>query len=126
MPDPESLGEALWVRADLELWAGRPRAALVAADEYRDRFAGLNVTETARFIELTAAWARCELGLGAATEVFPQRHELTAGSTAEVQALTAYAGADWRTAATCFAEAASAWRGRNVRHECRCDPVELH
>src|SRR5207253_1563379 len=53
VPDPDSLGEALWVRADLELWSGRPRDALAATAEYRERFRSVNVSETARFVELT-------------------------------------------------------------------------
>jgi DNA-binding CsgD family transcriptional regulator len=119
VPDPDSLGEALWARADLELWSGRPREALAAADEYRERFASMNVSETARFVELTAAWARYELRLEQRPAVFAQRHPLTAASDAEVHGIAALADENWQLAASRFADAAQSWSGRNARHELR-------
>jgi DNA-binding CsgD family transcriptional regulator len=117
--DQESLGEALWAQADLELWAGRAHEALDVVLEYEERFAGLNVSETPRLVELTGAWARFELGLPPVPAVFAQRYALTAGSEPELQALDALAAGDPAEAATLFGQAALAWRGRNTRSELR-------
>jgi DNA-binding CsgD family transcriptional regulator len=70
-----------------------------------ERFASLNVSETARFVEVTAAWARRELGLAQQPPVFPQAHRLTEATVAEL--------------AGDFTTAARLWRGRNARGELR-------
>ena len=55
----ERLRQTLWVRADAELWSGRPRESLAAADELIERFPG----ETSAFARVTRAWACADLGL---------------------------------------------------------------
>jgi DNA-binding CsgD family transcriptional regulator len=119
-PDQESLGEALWTVGEVELWSGRPRAALAAADEYVKRFAGSNVSETPRFVELTRAWASFELGLDPPEEVFAQRYRLTHGSVAELAGLHALARGEAEAAAARFADARRSWTDRNTRSELRC------
>jgi DNA-binding CsgD family transcriptional regulator len=119
-PDQESLGELLWATADLELWSGRPREALHAADDYVLRFRDSNVSETPRFVELTRAWARLELGLPPVEEAFPQRYALTGGSEAELAGIAALARDDARAAVQLFRTAAAEWGGRNLRSELRC------
>jgi DNA-binding CsgD family transcriptional regulator len=119
-PDQESLGELLWATADFELWSGRPREALRAAEEYIERFADFNVSETPRSVELTRAWARFELGLEPAEETFAQRYGLTRGSLAELAAIALLADGDACAAARRFHEAGAEWAGRNTRSALRC------
>lgn len=118
--DPESLGEALWVTADLELATGRPQAALAAADEYRGRFGEMQVSETARFVELTRAWARYELGLPFEPALFPNRFALTKPSELELRGIAQLSDGDLVTAARTLARAAAGWQNRNGRAERRC------
>jgi DNA-binding CsgD family transcriptional regulator len=119
VPDFRSLGEALWVQGDLDLYSGRPREALAAANEYRERWATEEVEETARYVELTAAWAAFELALEPEPTVFAQLQPLTRGSTAELAGVAALARDEPKQAATHFAEAAGQWHGRNARGELR-------
>ena len=112
----ERLRQTLWVRADAELWSGRPRESLAAADELIERFPG----ETSAFARVTRAWACAELGLDPGSPTIDPPIRLLAGARPELEALELLAsGADVEAAAR-FGAAAAAWRGQHERGRLRC------
>ena len=55
-PGHERLRQTLWVRADAELWSGRPRESLAAANELFERFPARGVSLCTRDSRLGLAW----------------------------------------------------------------------
>lgn len=112
----ERLRQTLWVRADAELWSGRPRESLAAADELIERFP----EEVSAFARVTRAWACVELGRSPGPPAIDPPIRLLRGVRPELEALELLAcGADV-AAAGCFREAAIAWRGQHERGRLRC------
>lgn len=112
----ERLRQTLWVRADAELWSGRPRESLAAADELIERFP----TEASAFARVTRAWACIDLGLDPGAPTIDPPIRLLAGVRPELEALELLArGAD-AEAAVRFRDAAAAWRGQHERGRLRC------
>ena len=92
----ERLRQTLWVRADAELWSGRPRESLAAADELIERFPG----EMSAFARVTRAWACVDLGLDPGSPTIDPPIRLLAGARPELEALELLAaGADADAAA---------------------------
>ena len=112
----ERLRQALWVRADAELWSGRPRESLAAADELIARFPD----EASAFARVTRAWACVDLGIDPGAPMIDPPIRLLAGVRPELEALELLAaGADAEAAAR-FRDAATAWRGQHERGRLRC------
>ena len=112
----ERLRQTLWVRADAELWSGRPRESLAAADELIERFPH----EASAFARVTRAWACVDLGLDPGPPTIDPPIRLLAGARPELEGLELLAaGADAEAAAR-FRAAAAAWRGQHERGRLRC------
>jgi DNA-binding CsgD family transcriptional regulator len=112
----ERLRQALWVRADVELWSGRPAAALATVDELLARFPH----EQSTFARLTRAWACVETGVDPGSASIGPTVPLLAAAPTELLALSSlYRGED-EAAARLFADAASVWRGQHERGRLRC------
>lgn len=107
--------QRLWTLADAELWAGRPREAIAAAEELLARFP----RETATFARLTRAWAHADLGLDPGPPTAAPRSELLAGARPELEGVRRLAQGRDADAAELFAEAAERWAHRHVRGELR-------
>jgi DNA-binding CsgD family transcriptional regulator len=104
---------------EIELAAGRPAAALVAAREAAATAkTGLIAADLAR---LTAGWARLELGAG---EITPSLRKIAfpalAGAVPESEALAALAAGDATLAASSFQRAAQRWDGYSLGRALRC------
>lgn len=107
--------QRLWTLADAELWAGRPREALAAADEVLARFP----RETSTFAHLTRAWAHADLGLDPGSPRIAPRSALLAGARPELAGVSQLVRGRNERAAELFAEAAGRWAHRHVRGELR-------
>ena len=113
----ERLRQTLWVRADAELWSGRPRESLAAADELIERFPG----ETSAFARVTRAWACADLGLDPGSPNIDPPIRLLAGARPELEGLELLAGGRRRGGrGERFGAAAAAWRGQHERGRLRC------
>jgi DNA-binding CsgD family transcriptional regulator len=104
---------------EIELAAGRPAAALVAAREAAATAESGGIA--ADLSRLTAGWARLELGARAATPplrkiAFPA----LAGAVPESEALAAFAEGDSVLAASSFQRAAQRWDGYSLGRALRC------
>jgi DNA-binding CsgD family transcriptional regulator len=104
---------------EIELAAGRPAAALVAAREAAATAkTGVIAADLAR---LTAGWARLELGAG---EITPPLRKMAfpalAGAVPESEALAALAEGDATLAASAFQRAAQRWDGYSLGRALRC------
>jgi DNA-binding CsgD family transcriptional regulator len=113
----ESQRQAMWARADIELLAGRPRAALAAADEVLASFPH----NTSAFVRVARGWACLDLGvdpgqLDLELELFP----LLEGVPPELQGIRLLADGRAEDASRRFASAAELWHGRHTRGELRC------
>jgi DNA-binding CsgD family transcriptional regulator len=104
---------------EIELAAGRPAAALVAAREASaTAVTGVIASDLAR---LTEGWARLELGPGEPTPplrkiAFPA----LAGAVPESEALASLAMGDATMAASAFQRAAQRWDGYSLGRALRC------
>jgi DNA-binding CsgD family transcriptional regulator len=107
--------QRLWTLADAELWAGRPREAMAAADELLSRFP----QETSAFARLARAWACIDLGLDPGRPTVEPRSQLLAGARPELEGVWHLAQGRDDAAAELFAEAAERWAHRHVRGELR-------
>ena len=107
--------QRLWTLADAELWAGRPREAMAAAEEVLTRFPA----ETSTFAHLTRAWACADLGIDPGAPTALPRSQLLAGARPELEGIWNLAHNRHERAAELFAEAASRWAHRHVRGELR-------
>lgn len=107
--------QRLWTLADAELWAGRPREALAAADELLGRFP----QEMSTFAHLTRAWACADLGIDPGPPRVTPQSELLAGALLELEGVWQFAQGRNEDAAERFAEAARRWAHRHVRGELR-------
>jgi DNA-binding CsgD family transcriptional regulator/tetratricopeptide (TPR) repeat protein len=112
----ERLRQTLWVRADAELWAGRPRESLAAADELLERFPG----EVSAFARVTRAWACVELGVAPGAPPIDPPIRLLRGVRPELEALELSSAGDDNAAAIRFREAELAWRSQHERGRLRC------
>ena len=108
--------QALWARADLELWAGRPRAAVEAAERAFALFPG----ETSTFIRVTHAWALHELGIDPGAPAIDPPEPFLAGARPELVALWHAHGGRWEDAADAYGRAEAGWLGQHARGELRC------
>ena len=104
---------------EIELAAGRPAAALVAAREaMATGETGVIAADLAR---LTAGWARIELGAG---EAVPPLRKIAfpalAGAVPESEGLAALANGDTSLAASAFQRAAQRWEGYSLARALRC------
>jgi DNA-binding CsgD family transcriptional regulator len=108
--------QALWARTDVELFAGRSRAALAAADEALDLFP----QSTSSFIRLARGWACLELGLDPGEADLDRPTPFLAGSTPELQGIRRLADGRPAEASQLFASASELWRGQHARGELRC------
>jgi DNA-binding CsgD family transcriptional regulator len=101
---------------EIELAAGRPAAALVAAREASAT--GVIASDLAR---LTEGWARLELG---ASEPTPPLRKIAfpalAGAVPESEALASLAMGDATMAASAFQRAAQRWDGYSLGRALRC------
>jgi DNA-binding CsgD family transcriptional regulator len=104
---------------EIELAAGRPAAALVAAREASATGEpGVIAADLAR---LTAGWARLELGAGEVTPALRQMaFPALAGAVPESEALAAMAAGDATLAASSFQRAAQRWDGYSLGRALRC------
>jgi DNA-binding CsgD family transcriptional regulator len=107
--------QRLWTLADAELWAGRPRAAIVAAEELLSRFP----EEMSTFAHVTRAWAYADLGLDPGPPTVAPQSQLLAGARPELEGVWHLAHGRHAEAAERFAEAAAQWAQRHVRGELR-------
>lgn len=109
--------QALWAHADLELLAGRFRAALAAADEALASFP----RSTSTFIRLARGWACMELGLDPGkADLEDEPLGFLAGARPELQGLRLLADGRAADASQLFATASERWHGRHARGELRC------
>jgi DNA-binding CsgD family transcriptional regulator len=106
-----------WVRAELDLWAGRPTAAV----EHADAFVALDyVTDDQRLLAFVArAWAFADLEREPADELPPATLPLTLPIPVEIEALRQLVRGEAATAADLFVEAADGYRGVHLRGELR-------
>jgi DNA-binding CsgD family transcriptional regulator len=116
--DRGSLEHVLWVEADLELWSGRPRHALAAADRCLAADA-LPSEGPHLFVQITRSWACLELGVDPGPPVLQPIYGMGEAMPFEEQALAALAAGDHADAARLFHDAARLWRGRHARGEVR-------
>lgn len=113
----DSHRQALWARADIELLAGRSRAALAAANEALVLFP----RHTSTFIRLARGWACLDLGIDPGeTDLDHEPIPLLAGARPELQAIRLLAEGSAGDASRLFATAAERWHGRHARGELRC------
>ena len=112
----QRLRQAWWARADLELWAGRSRAAVAAAERVFELFPG----ETSAFVRVTHAWALADLGEDPGEAVIEPDDPFLAGVRPELNALWHARHNRWDEAAAAFAHAEIGWRGQHARGELRC------
>ena len=107
--------QRLWTLADAELWAGRPREAIAAAEEVLARFP----QEMSTFAHLTRAWAYVDLDLDPGRPTVVPQSELLAGARPELEAVWKLAQGRHDEAAELFSAAAGLWARRHVRGELR-------
>lgn len=108
---------ALWARADLELLAGRCRAALAAADEALASFP----RSTSVFVRLARGWACLELELDPGeTDLDHEPIPFLAGGRPELRGIRLLADGREADASRLFATAAERWHGKHARGELRC------
>ena len=107
--------QRLWTLADAELWAGRPREAIAAAEELLARYP----QEISAFARLTRAWAYADLGLDPGPPTVAPRSALLAGARPELEGVQRLAQGRNGEAAELFTEAAERWAKRHVRGELR-------
>jgi DNA-binding CsgD family transcriptional regulator len=104
---------------EVELAAGRPAAALVAAREATAT--GETGVIAADLARLTAGWARVELGAG---DAIPPLRKMAfpalAGALPESEALAALAIGDTSLAVSSFQRAAQRWDGYSLARTLRC------
>ena len=112
----ERLRQTLWVRADAELWSGRPRESLAAADELIERFP----SEVSAFARVTRAWACVDLGLPPGAPSVDPPIRLLRGVRPELEALELLAAGSDEPAAARFRDAEIAWRRQHERGRLRC------
>jgi DNA-binding CsgD family transcriptional regulator len=110
----ESIGDALWALADIELAAGRPDAAERAAASYFDRF-----NRAWPFVGVARAWAQFEQEI-LPTELSRTVLPLAEAAPVEVDALIALTQGSGELAAATFDRAAGLWDDRHVRGAFRC------
>lgn len=108
--------QRLWTLADAAFWAGRPREAIVFAEEALARFPH----EKSTFAHLTRAWAHVDLGLDPGEPRVVPLAPLLAGAGLELQGTFELVEGRHREAAAYFLEAAGHWADRHVRGELRC------
>ncbi|HET7567297.1 MAG TPA: LuxR C-terminal-related transcriptional regulator [Gaiellaceae bacterium] len=111
----QRLRQALWARADIELWAGRPRQALAAADRLLERFPN----ETSTFVRVTRGWALHELGLDPGEPQIDPPEPFHAGARPELEGLWHLHAGRAVEAAAAFGRASDGWRSRHARGELR-------
>ncbi len=114
--DYRGLGQLQWVRAEAEVWGGRPRRALPLLADY---LAGPPGDVNRAFGLVTLAWARHESGLDVGPSAPEQSKPILTGvplETAAVALLAVHPSA----AVTLFARAAAAWAPYHRRGELRC------
>jgi DNA-binding CsgD family transcriptional regulator len=115
---PYTLGRGRMARADLELWSGRPQAAIAIVDEFlgedRPELAYLRL-ETS----LVRAWALLELGRAEPELAESELTELDELRRDELRAIQLL-DKDPSQAAAAFERQAEAWRGVSRRDELRC------
>jgi DNA-binding CsgD family transcriptional regulator len=116
--DRGSLEHVLWAEADLELWSGRPRHALAAADRCLDAEA-LPSEGPHLFVRITRNWACLELGIDPGVPALEPVYGMGEAMPFEEQALAALAAGNHDDAARLFHDAARLWRGRHARGEVR-------
>ncbi len=106
-----------WLRAELELWAGRPLVAVEAADAF---LALPDLADDIRLlVHVPRAWALSVLGRDGATEL-PESHvRLTVPIAMEITALQLLSGGEPADAAGRFLEAAERFTGLHLRGELR-------
>jgi DNA-binding CsgD family transcriptional regulator len=107
--------QRLWTLADAELWAGRPREAIAAAEELLARFP----QEMSTFAHLTRAWAYADLDRDPGQPTIVPQSQLLAGARPELEGVWHLAQGRNVKAAELFAEAAARWAHRHVRGELR-------
>lgn len=118
-PDKQGRWWFLCFLADAALWAGRPAAAVAAAD---DALAWPSLEESSEsFALIIRAWACIDLG----TPPLDRRAgsaglALLAGAPVESDALIALGASDPLAAAELFADAAQRWEPYHRRGEMRC------
>ena len=105
------------VRAELDLWAGRPTAAV----EHADAFVALDyVTDDERLLAFVAqAWALADLEREPADELPQATLPLTLPIPVEIEALRQLVRGEAATAADLFVEATDGYRGVHLRGELR-------
>jgi len=114
--DYRGLGQFQWVRAEAEVWGGRPRRALPLLADY---LAGPPGDVNRAFGLVTLAWARHESGLDPGEPAPEQSKPILAAVPLETAAVLSM-GTDPAAAATLFDRAASAWAPYHRRGELRC------
>ena len=104
---------------EIELAAGRPAAALVAAREAASAATtGLIAADLAR---LTAGWAHLDLGVGGpVSPLLKMPFPALAGAVPESAALALLASGDGAGAADSFQRAAQRWEGFSLSRALRC------
>jgi hypothetical protein len=107
--------QALWARADLDFWSGRPREALRAADEAISRFPESMST----FLHVTRAWACADLGIDPGEPQVDPGGRFLGGARPELEAVRLFAAGRHNEAAERFGDAARLWRRQHVRGELR-------
>jgi DNA-binding CsgD family transcriptional regulator len=117
--DRGSLEHLLWVEADLELWSGRARHALAAADRCLDGQA-LPSEGPHVFVRLARSWACLDLGVDPGEPRLRPTYGMGEAAPFEEQALSALARQEHDHAAELFADAARLWQGRQARGLVRC------
>lgn len=112
-------GEALTIQAAADFWAGRPTAALSAAERAIRFFSPASPSDT-RFVgHIVAAWARLELGLPVEATPAYFATRLTRAAPAEIDGVQQLA-LGLPAAAARFEGAAALWRTSNFGGYLRC------
>jgi DNA-binding CsgD family transcriptional regulator len=114
--DYRGLGQLQWVRAEAEVWGGRPRRALPPLADY---LAGPPGDVNRAFGLVTLAWARHESGLDPGEPAPEQSKPILAAVPLETAAV-ALLGDDPTAAADLFHRAAATWAPYHRRGELRC------
>ena len=107
--------QALWARADVELAAGRPRAAVDATTRVFTLFPG----EMSAFVRVTHAWAQLELGLDPGPPDVAPVEPFLGGVRPELEGVWHTHHGRFDDASAAFERARAAWRGQHVRGELR-------
>ena len=112
----ERLRQTLWVRADAELWSGRPRESLAAANELFERFP----QEASAFARVTRGWACVELDLDPGEPVIIPPIRLLAGVRPELDALRHTRRRRGRGRCAAVSRCGGSMEGQHERGRLRC------